>query len=92
MKIFLPIFLLFASLSFADYSNHPEAKDLIDSLIKDHNFEREYVVEVLKAAQKKDNILKSMSSPAEFTWTWDIREFYDLEGLWGETTLTQTPE
>ena len=71
MKIFLPIFLLFASLSFADYSDHPEAKDLIDSLVKDHNFEREYVVEVLKAAQKKDNILKSMSSPAEFTWTWD---------------------
>ena len=22
----------------------------------------------------------------------EIREFYDLEGLWGETTLTQTPE
>ena len=61
MKIFLPIFLLFASLSFADYSNHPEAKDLVDSLVKDHNFEREYVVEVLKAAQKKDNILKSLS-------------------------------
>jgi len=22
----------------------------------------------------------------------EIREFYDLEGLWGETTLTQTPD
>ena len=22
----------------------------------------------------------------------EIREFYDLEGLWGETTLTQTSE
>lgn len=22
----------------------------------------------------------------------EIREFYDLEGLWGETTLTQMPE
>ena len=71
MKTFLPFFVLFASFSFADYSNHPQAQDLIDSLVKDHGFERSYVVDVLKTAQKKDKILKSMSSPAEFTWTWD---------------------
>ena len=71
MKYFLSIFIIFTNLSFADYSNHPEAQDLIDSLVNDHNFERSYVVKVLQSAEKKEKILKSMSSPAEFTWTWD---------------------
>jgi membrane-bound lytic murein transglycosylase B len=71
MKNFLPIFVFFSSLSFADYSNHPQAQDLINSLVNDHGFERSYVVKVLKTAQKKDKILESVSSPAEFTWTWD---------------------
>tara|TARA_B100001175_G_scaffold316777_1_gene331594 strand:- start:2015 stop:3049 length:1035 start_codon:yes stop_codon:yes gene_type:complete len=71
MKNFLPIFVFFSSLIFADYSNHPQAQDLINSLVNDHGFERSYVVKVLKTAQKKDKILESVSSPAEFTWTWD---------------------
>jgi len=71
MKYFLSIFIIFTNLSFADYSNHPEAQDLIDSLVNDHNFERSYVIKVLQSAEKKEKILKSMSSPAEFTWTWD---------------------
>ncbi len=71
MKTFLPFFVLFASFSFADYSNHPQAQDLIDSLVKDHGFERSYVIKVLETAQKQNKILDSMSSPAEFTWTWD---------------------
>ena len=64
MKNFLPIFVFFSSLSFADYSNHPQAQDLINSLVNDHGFERSYVVKVLKTAQKKDKILESVSSPA----------------------------
>ena len=72
MKYFLSIFIIFTNLSFADYSNHPEAQDLIDTLVNDHNFERSYVIKVLQSAEKKEKILKSMSSPAEFTWTWDI--------------------
>jgi len=71
MKYFLSIFIIFTNLSFADYSNHPEAQDLIDTLVNDHNFERSYVIKVLQSAEKKEKILKSMSSPAEFTWTWD---------------------
>ena len=71
MKYFLSIFIIFTNLSFAAYSNHPEAQDLIDSLVNDHNFERSYVIKVLQSAEKKEKILKSMSSPAEFTWTWD---------------------
>ena len=71
MKYFLSIFIIFTNLSFADYSNHPEAQDLIDTLVNDHNFERSYVIKVHQSAEKKEKILKSMSSPAEFTWTWD---------------------
>ena len=71
MKYSLYIFILLANVSFADYSNHPEANDLIDSLVNDHDFERSYVIKVLETAQKQNKILDSMSSPAEFTWTWD---------------------
>jgi membrane-bound lytic murein transglycosylase B len=76
MKHSLYIFLVLANVSFADYSNHPEAKDLIDSLVNEHDFERSYVIQVLETAQKQSKILDSMSSPAEFTWTWiDIRNY-----------------
>jgi len=71
MKYSLYIFFVLANVSFADYSNHPDAKDLIDSLVNEHDFERSYVIQVLETAQKQSKILDSMSSPAEFTWTWD---------------------
>ena len=71
MRYSLFAIILLANFSFADYSSHPEAKELIDSLVQDHNFEQSYVVSVLQAAKKQTRILDSMSSPAEFTWTWD---------------------
>ena len=71
MRYSLFTIILLANFSFADYSSHPEAKELIDSLVQDHNFEQSYVVSVLQAAKKQTRILDSMSSPAEFTWTWD---------------------
>ena len=71
MKYFLLISILFTSPIFTDYSEHPEAQDLINDLVQDHGFERSYVIKVLQAAEKKDKILESVSSPAEFTWTWD---------------------
>jgi membrane-bound lytic murein transglycosylase B len=71
MKYYLSILILLANFSFADYSNHPEALDLIDSLVNDHDFERSYVIKVLQSAQKQEKILKSIASPAEFTKTWE---------------------
>ena len=56
---------------FSDYSKHPDAKEVIATLVRDHGFEKSYVVKVLESAKKQEQILKSMSSPAEFTWTWD---------------------
>ena len=55
----------------ADYSEHPEAKDVIKTLVSEHGFDESYVIKILQTAKKQERILKSMSSPAEFTWTWD---------------------
>ena len=71
MKFLFIFFLFFSSSTFADYSEHPEAQDIIDTLVKEHGFDRSYVIQILKTAKKQDRILESMSSPAEFTWTWD---------------------
>ena len=56
---------------FADYSKHPEAQDVINTLVNEHGFDESYLVKTLQTAKKQEQILKSMSSPAEFTWTWD---------------------
>ena len=55
----------------ADYSEHPDAKDVIKTLVSEHGFDESYVIKILQTAKKQEQILKSMSSPAEFTWTWD---------------------
>ena len=64
---------------FADYSEHPEAQDIIETLVKEHGFDKSYVIQILKTAKKQDSLLKSMSSPAEFTLTWDRYKIIFLE-------------
>ena len=71
MKYFFIILLFLSNNIFSDYSKHPDAKEVIATLVRDHGFEKSYVVKVLESAKKQEKILKSMSSPAEFTWTWD---------------------
>ena len=71
MKYSLFTIIVLTNFSFADYSKHPDAKELINSLVDDHKFERSYVVRVLESATKQNKILDAMSSPAEFTLTWD---------------------
>ena len=71
MKYFLSLFIFFAQVSFADYSKHPAAQDIIESLVNDYGFERSYVTSILDSAKKQEKILEAISSPAEFTWTWD---------------------
>ena len=71
MKYFLSFLFLFVNLAYADYSDHPEAADVINTLVTEHGFEKSYVIKVLQSAKKQEKILESMSSPAEFTWTWD---------------------
>ena len=71
MRFLFILALLFTNYIFADYSKHPEAQDVISTLVNEHGFDESYLVKTLQTAKKQEQILKSMSSPAEFTWTWD---------------------
>jgi len=69
-KILLTLIFITAQLQ-SDYLFHPEADILINELVNEHNFEENFVKEVLSDAKKKQKIIDSISKPAEFTWTWD---------------------
>jgi len=71
MKYLFIFFLIFSNAIFANYSEHPEAQDVIETLVTEYGFDESYVAQILQTAKKQDKILQSMSSPAEFTWTWD---------------------
>ena len=71
MKVLIIILFFSTNNIFADYSKHPEAQEVIETLVRDHGFEKSYVIQILESAKKQEKILQSMSSPAEFTWTWD---------------------
>ena len=71
MKYLFILFVFFSNVIVADYSKHPAAQDVINTLVSEHGFDQNYVTEILQTAIKQDQILESMSSPAEFTWTWD---------------------
>ena len=67
------LFTLIFTISYvqSDYLSHPEANALIDELVNEHGFDKNFVQEVLSNAEKKQKIIDSISKPAEFTWTWD---------------------
>tara|TARA_Y100000741_G_scaffold348471_1_gene316666 strand:+ start:551 stop:1582 length:1032 start_codon:yes stop_codon:yes gene_type:complete len=71
MKYLFILFLLFSNTILGGYSKHPEAQDVIKTLVSDHGFDKNYVIKILQTAKKQEQILESMSSPAEFTWSWD---------------------
>lgn len=71
MKYFILLLTLFSLETSANYLSHPDAAALIEELVQEHNFEREFVEKVLSNANKQQKIIDSISSPAEFTLTWD---------------------
>ena len=71
MKQIFLIYFLLIPLAYSDYFSHPGSKEIIDELIETHNFDEEYVNQVFKNASKQQKIIDSISTPAEFTWTWD---------------------
>ena len=71
MKFFFILFLVLSNAILANYSEHPEAKEVIETLVNEYGFDEDYVTQILQTAKRQEKILKSMSSPAEFTWTWD---------------------
>ena len=71
MKYLFILFVFFPNAVFANYSEHPEAQEVIKTLVSEYGFDQSYVIQILQSAKKQERILESMSSPAEFTWTWD---------------------
>tara|TARA_B100000614_G_scaffold100069_1_gene89953 strand:+ start:7002 stop:7889 length:888 start_codon:yes stop_codon:yes gene_type:complete len=71
MKYLLQTVLFFTLSLYGDYFNHPNSQETINTLIDKHGFEPSYVEEVFKNAKKQQKIIDSISSPAEFTWTWE---------------------
>lgn len=71
MKQIFLIYFLLIPLAYSDYFSHSDSKEIIDELIETYNFDEEYVHQVFKNASKQQKIIDSISTPAEFTWTWD---------------------
>ena len=71
MKYILQIIIFFSLSIHGDYFDHPNSQETINELIENYGFYSDYVEEVFKNARKQQKIIDSISSPAEFTWTWD---------------------
>ena len=59
-----------SSFTAADYSEHPSAQALIETLVSEHDFTVEQVKAVLVEADTQQRILDSMTNAAEKTKTW----------------------
>ena len=64
MKYLFILFVFFPNVVFANYSEHPEAQEVIKTLVSEHGFDKSYVIHILQSAKKQERILESMSSPA----------------------------
>ncbi len=71
LQISLLTVMIFSANSYADYSNHEKSQAVIDELVNQHGFEESYVIDVLKNATRRDEMLRSVAKPAEKTKTWD---------------------
>ena len=71
MKKLLLTLILTTQFIKSDYLYHEESEALINELVNEYSFEEGFVKEVLSSAEKKQKILDAISSPAEFTLTWD---------------------
>ncbi|MBQ0796113.1 MAG: lytic murein transglycosylase B [Zhongshania sp.] len=62
--------LLISAAAHADYSSHPGAAAFVKTMVEKHNFDRDWVLAILKQAEPKQSILDAMSRPAESVMTW----------------------
>ena len=83
--LLIPIWA-FSLLARADYSEHPDAAEFIDSMVKTHQFSRIELTEWLYNAKKIDSIIAAMSRPAEKVKPWhEYRKHFisDQRISWG---------
>ena len=53
MKVLIIILFFLSNDIFADYSEHPEAQEVIETLVRDHGFEKNYVIQILNLLKNK---------------------------------------
>ncbi|WNO11768.1 lytic murein transglycosylase B [Teredinibacter sp. KSP-S5-2] len=69
--------LLSSVIAQADYSKHELAEPFVESMVKEHGFQADFVRSVLAKAEKKQSILDAISRPAEKTKEWkDYRKIF----------------
>jgi membrane-bound lytic murein transglycosylase B len=64
------IFTLHCVTSSADYSNHPDAVKFVDTMVTEHQFERQQMLDWLASARHQESIVAAMSRPAEKSKAW----------------------
>lgn len=66
----LAFFLLTAAPSLAVDLDRPEVAEFIDSMVRDHDYDRDVLSEILGDAEIKTSIIELISKPAEKSLTW----------------------
>jgi len=66
------LFLLVSQVSVAatNYAQREDVQAFINEMVNDHGFDRAYLTQQFAKAKRLDNVLKSISTPAERTLTW----------------------
>ena len=59
-----------AESGWSDYSTRAEVVDYVDGLVAEHGFDRAWLVDVFKGAEKSDEVIRKISKPAEKALAW----------------------
>ena len=66
----IALFLIIAPTAYAIDIDQPDVDAFIESMVNEHDFDRDYLVRILGQAEVKESILEKISKPAEKTLTW----------------------
>jgi membrane-bound lytic murein transglycosylase B len=82
--LLLPFFICFnLSLAYASksgYAEHEAARQVIEEMVNDHGFERDYLLQLFSEAERKEKILEAIARPAEKTLEWfEYRKIFMTE-------------
>jgi membrane-bound lytic murein transglycosylase B len=53
-----------------NYSEHPDAAAFVERMVREHNFDKPAVQQLMANAERKQSIIDAISRPAELTLTW----------------------
>ena len=70
-KIFLILCMLNIQPIHSIELDNPKIQDFIDEMQKTYGLDSSYVSSILQDAEYQQSIIDAISSPAEFTWTWE---------------------